>query len=99
MQQALKHSVKGEASPGKARLEFDRVDVLSLLWKRACWLDEKVELKQLKINPALKQRVYMCQVEASLCKTLLYGLKSEETEARLEKLEELLKDSVVIPNE
>jgi len=90
---------RGEATAKKDSLKFDRYDVLSLLWKNAEWLNDKIHLKQLKVNPALRQRVYMVQVQSGVCKTILSGLKDEELELRVKKLEETIKNAVVIPND
>jgi len=39
----------------------------------------------------------MVQVQCSVCKTILSGLKDEELELRVKALEEQLKDAVLIP--
>lgn len=91
--------LKGRRRLKSGSNEFDRHEVLLLLWKNAQWLDEHIHKKQLKLTPALKQRVYMVQVQSGLCKTLLYGLKDEELELRIEQLEKALGNSVVIPKE
>jgi hypothetical protein len=41
----------------------------------------------------------MVQTQNSLCKSILYGLKDEELELRIEKLEQAIKEGVVIPRE
>jgi len=92
-------AVNRERASQKGSLQFDRYDVLSLLWKNAQWLDKKVHKKQLKINGALRQRVYMVQVQNSLCKSILYGLKDEELELRLIELEKKIENAVIIPKE
>ena len=91
------HCVNRESSSKNGSFNFDRHEVLSLLWKNAQWLDEKIHKKQLKLNDALKQRVYMVQVQNSLCKSILYGLKDEELESRIKELEKTLENCVVIP--
>jgi len=99
VKRSLKNRGVNERSVNKDSLGFNRHDVMLLLWKNAEWLNEHIHKKQLKINSALRQRVYMIQVQSGVCKTLLYGLKDEELEQRVEKLEEQIKDAVVIPNE
>ena len=69
------------------------------MWQNAEWLDDKIHLKQLKANGALRQRVYMVQVQSGVCKVILSGLKDEELEQRIKKLEELISNGVVIPGE
>jgi len=93
------HSANRESSSKNGSSNFDRHEVLSLLWKNAQWLDEKIHKRQLKLNGVLKQRVYMVQVLGQQCKCLLYGLKDDELELRVIELEEKLKDGVLIPNE
>ena len=83
----------------KASLQFTRYDVLALLWKNAEWLNEKIHKRQLKINQALRQRVYMVQVQSGVCKTIFGGLKDEELELRVKALEEIIEEGVVIPGE
>ena len=93
------HSANRESSLENGSSNFDRYEVLSLLWKNAQWLDEKIHKRQLKLNDVLKQRVYMVQVQSGLCKAILYGLKDEELEFRVVELEEKLKNGVLIPHE
>lgn len=95
----MERPVNTETSSQDSSLGFTRYDVLSRLWKNAQWLDDKIHLKQLKINPALRQRVYMVQVQSGVCKTILAGLKDEELEQRVKALEEIIREGVVIPNE
>ena len=82
-----------------ATLKLERIDVLALQWKNTQWLDEKLHSKQTQYNEKLRQQVYMIQVLGQQCKTLLYGLKDEELEIRLEALEEQFKDAIVLPRE
>ena len=95
----MRQPVKAETSSQSACLEFTRYDVLSRLWKNAEWLNDKIHLKQLKVNGALRQRVYMVQVQSGVCKVILSGLKDEELEQRVKALEDLIENGVVIPGE
>lgn len=95
----MNQQVNEQEGSDQPSLEFTRYDVLAKLWKNAEWLDKKIHLKQLKVNGALRQRVYMVQVQSGVCKVILAGLKDEELELRVKKLEELMKDAVMIPHE
>jgi len=95
----MSETVNTQRATEKASLNFARVDVLSLLWKRMKWLDSHIDKTQLKINEALRQRVYMAQVECSIGKAILYGLKDEELELRIMELEKKLEGAVLIPHE
>lgn len=95
MRQAVNEGIGME----RASLQFTRYDVLALLWRNAAWLDKQIHKKQLKISNALKQRVYMVQVQSGVCKALIYGLKDEELELRVKELEETIRKGVVIPVE
>lgn len=95
----MEQTVNAETSPLGSSLEFTRYEVLSRLWQNAEWLNERIHLKQLKVNGALRQRVYMIQVQSGVCKVILAGLKDEELEQRVKALEELIENGVVIPNE
>jgi len=77
-----------------------RIDVLMALWTRAQWLNNRisdVDCEKRQVTPKLKQLVYMTQVHSQLCKTILYGLKDEELELRINELETQLKDGILIP--
>ena len=68
-----------------------RSTILLAIWNRAKWLDKtinSVDLNKRKFTPKLKQQIYMAQVYNQLCKTVLYGLKDEELELRINELEE-----------
>lgn len=78
---------KPETSNEKEPLGFNRYDVLSRLWDNSTWLQERRELKQLKITPALSKRVYMVQVQCSVCKTILSGLKDRELDDLMKEIE------------
>jgi hypothetical protein len=57
-----------------------KTDILLALWKRTKWLDsliDKVEGNKAQLTEKTKSLVYMSQVHAQLCKTMLYGLKED----------------------
>lgn len=89
MKLSLDESVNSEGAEQKPSLEFNRIDVLALLWNRIKWLDVQIDKKQLKINHALRQRVYMAQVECGLCKTVLFGLKDQELDQLALEIEKI----------
>lgn len=94
-----KLTVKVITAKEKADLTFTRIDILTRAWERSTWLRDLRLKKQLKITPALKERIYIAQVEASNDKILFYGLKDEELEIRVKELEEKLAKGVLIPHE
>lgn len=79
------------------KLSFDRTDVLEKLWRRAKWLEAKIDNQRLKLNPNLKVRASLVSKECRIYQTILMGLKDEELEIRLMELEEKLKNGVLIP--
>jgi len=79
------------------RLSFDRADVLEKLWRRAKWLEAKIDNQRVKLNPNLKVRASLVSKECRIYQTILMGLKDEELEIRLMELEEKLKNSILIP--
>ena len=95
----MKQTVNVMGAKEKADLTFSRVDVLLRLWDVSNWLDGLRVKKELKINDALKTRLYIAQIENSHLKTLIYGLKDEELEIRVKELEEKLEKGVLIPHE
>jgi hypothetical protein len=77
-----------------------RSDVLLALWKRSQWLDDlisKMEDPKAEAVENAREMVYMAQVFAQLCKTVLYGLKDETLELRIIELEAKLKNGILIP--
>jgi hypothetical protein len=70
-----------------------------VLWKNAQWLDRQIHNQRVKSTNIMRFRVYMVQTQNSLCKSILYGLKDEELELRIEKLERAIREGVVIPRE
>lgn len=80
-------TVNAEKSLQDTSLGFTRYDVLSRLWENAEWLNSKIHLKQLKVNGALRQRVYMIQVQSGVCKNILAGLKDKEIDQLSKEIE------------
>jgi hypothetical protein len=89
-------AVKVVRAADKAALGFSRIDVLALSWDVVKWLDHHRTNKALKINAALKERLYIAQIECSYFKVLIQGLKDEELELRIADLEEKLKEGILI---
>ncbi len=79
------------------KLSFNRADVLEKLWRRAKWLEDKIDNQRSKLNPNFKVRASLVSKECRIYQTILMGLKDEELEIRLMELEEKLKNSVLIP--
>lgn len=80
-----------EASTKQKELPVDRIDILSRLWENAEWLKSRIDKTQLKLNNALRQRVYMVQVHSGVCKVLLYGLRDREIDELAEEIEKIKK--------
>jgi hypothetical protein len=77
-----------------------RAIILLTLWKRAIWLNtliDDVENNKKDVNQKLKELIYMSQVHSQICRTILQGMDTQELELRVIKLEEKLKDGVLIP--
>lgn len=90
-------NVNAETSTEGSSLGFTRYDVLSLLWKNAEWLNDKIHKQRIKFTPVMAKRVWMVQVQSGVCKVILSGLKDETIEQRLKTLEDLVRTGVVIP--
>ena len=82
---------------GDKKLSFNRTDVLEKLWRRAKWIEAKIDNQRTKLNPNLKARASLVSKECRIYQTILIGLKDEELEIRLMELEEKLKNGVLIP--
>ena len=79
------------------KLSFNRTVVLEKLWRRAKWLENKIDNQRTKLNRNLKDRASLVSKECRIYQTILMGLKDEELEIRLSELEEKLKNSILIP--
>jgi transcription elongation GreA/GreB family factor len=82
---------------GDKKLSFNRTDVLEKLWRRAKWIEAKIDNQRTKLNPNLKVRASFVSKECRIYQTILMGLKDEALEIRLMELEEKLKNGVLIP--
>jgi len=93
----MEQAVKAETTVKNQSLGFTRYEVLSLLWKNAEWLDEKIHKQRIKLTPALRQRVYMVQVQSGVCKNILSGIKDVELAElvkRIDLIEEKLDEKI-----
>jgi hypothetical protein len=81
----------------KATNAPNRTEVLLSLWNRSLWLKSKIDNPRTKFDDNLRSRVYFCQVECSILRTILYGLSNEELEFRVRDLEGKLANGVLIP--
>ena len=79
------------------KLSFSRADVLEKLWRRAKWLEAKIDNQRVKLSPNLRVRASLVSRECRIYQTILVGLKDEELEIRLMELEEKLKNGLLIP--
>ena len=79
------------------KLSFDRTGVLEKLWRRAKWLEAKIDNQRTKLNPNLKDRASLVSKECRIYPIILMGLTDEELEIRLMELEDKLKNSILIP--
>ena len=96
----MKQSVEKETSQNQpfstADAPINRHQVLSWLKEDIGWLREKARNK----NP-IKHSIRVNLMRSAIygCSVLLAGLKDEELELRVEKLEETIKNGLVIPGE
>ena len=76
-----------------------RVEILLALWHRSRWLNKIIDNPRSKLDENLKSRVYFAQVETQIYKVILSGLPEQEIADRVEKLEDMIKNGVLLANE
>ena len=76
-----------------------RPEILLALWNRSQWLKKIIDNPRSKLDQNTKYRVYCAQVETQIHKTILAGLPTQEIADRVEKLEDVIKNGVLIAND
>ena len=76
-----------------------RLEILLALWNRSQWLKKIIDNPQSKVDEKSKSRVYFAQVETQIYKTILSGLPQQEIADRVKKLEDTIKNGVLIAND
>ena len=97
----MKQTVEGKPSLKKGdsenKLDVKRNDVLTWLREDIEWLRKHARQKYIGKNFML--RVHALRASIYGASTLLSGLKDEELELRVEELEKIIQNGVVIPSE
>ena len=88
-----------ELSTHKTTPTPKRVEILHALWHRSQWLKKIIDNPRSKLDEKLKSRVYFAQVETQIYKVILSGLPEQEIADRVEKLEDMIKNGVLLAND